>query len=392
MSKLHELPVAEPDPITRGLEVYIVGGAVRDALLGLQAGDRDWVVVGATPEDMSARGFTPVGGDFPVFLHPKSKEEYALARTERKSGRGYQGFTFYTGTDVTLADDLRRRDLTVNAIAQTPQGQLVDPLNGVADVQARVLRHVGDAFVEDPVRLLRLARFAARFTDFSIAPETMALAQRLVIEGEVDALVPERVWREISKGLMSACPLRMFEVLETTGALARVMPGFIVDASLGERLNAAVQTGLPLASRFALACLGSAAPEQLARHLKAPSEVIDFARLLPVVVQGVARASTPEEALSLIEQVDGLRKPDRFVQLVTAAAALSVDDQACLSDAQWHQCLDWVRSVDAGAVAQDFKGQPVQIKAAVRSARLNAVKLGFESFAQPKGDGVGHLA
>jgi tRNA nucleotidyltransferase/poly(A) polymerase len=190
------------DEAVAGLDVYVVGGAVRDGLLGLPAGDRDWVVVGATPQEMSRRGFIPVGGDFPVFLHPRSKEEYALARTERKSGRGYKGFTFYTGVDVTLEDDLRRRDLTINAIARRPDGVLVDPLNGQADIRARVLRHVGQAFAEDPVRLLRLARFAARFDAFSIAPETMALCRRLVAEGEVDARVPERVWREVAKGLL----------------------------------------------------------------------------------------------------------------------------------------------------------------------------------------------
>src|SRR5690606_24883445 len=183
----------QPDPLLEGLEVYIVGGAVRDALLGLPAGDRDWVVVGSTPEEMAARGFIPVGGDFPVFLHPRSKEEFALARTERKSGRGYKGFIFHTGKDVTLEDDLRRRDLTINAIAQRPDGSLVDPCGGLKDLQARVLRHVGEAFSEDPVRLLRLGRFAARFHQFSIAPETLALAIQLVESGEVDALVPERV-------------------------------------------------------------------------------------------------------------------------------------------------------------------------------------------------------
>src|SRR5690606_27072326 len=191
------------DPAIQGLKVYVVGGAVRDELLGLPPGDRDWVVVGSTPEEMAARGFLPVGGDFPVFLHPVSKEEYALARTERKSGRGYKGFTFHTGPDVTLEDDLRRRDLTVNAIARAPDGSLVDPWSGRRDIEQKVLRHVGEAFAEDPVRLLRLARFAARFGAFSIAPETMSLCRRLVDEGEVDALVPERVWREVAKGLQT---------------------------------------------------------------------------------------------------------------------------------------------------------------------------------------------
>ena len=192
---------ALPDPAVQGLQAYVVGGAVRDQMLGLPAGDRDWVVVGSTPEEMSRRGFVPVGGDFPVFLHPRTKEEYALARTERKSGRGYQGFTFYTGADVTLEQDLLRRDLTVNAMALTPDGALVDPLDGASDLKARVFRHVGEAFSEDPVRILRLARFAARFGDFTVADETMALCRGMVEDGEVDALVPERVCKEVARGM-----------------------------------------------------------------------------------------------------------------------------------------------------------------------------------------------
>src|SRR5690554_4922473 len=245
------LPISDADagdPAIAGLQAYVVGGAVRDALLGLPAGDRDWVVVGATPEEMSARGFIPVGGDFPVFLHPRSKEEFALARTERKSGRGYKGFTFYTGTDVTLEDDLRRRDLTVNAIARHADGTLVDPCGGLDDLRDRVLRHVGDAFAEDPVRLLRLARFAARFHDFTVAPETLEQCRRLVESGEVDALVPERVWQEVAKGLMAERPGRMFDVLAQTGALPRVMPQLIYADVLDGELSRAYERRLPLAS------------------------------------------------------------------------------------------------------------------------------------------------
>src|SRR5690625_1157393 len=205
------------DDVTHGLKVYMVGGAVRDCLLGIGTGDRDWVVVGASPQQMLSRGFIPVGADFPVFLHPVTKEEYALARTERKSGRGYRGFTFYTGPDVTLEDDLGRRDLTINAIAQAPDGRLFDPMDGRTDIQNRILRHVGQAFSEDPVRLLRLARFAARFHDFSIADETLDLARQLVADGEVDELVPERVWQEMAKGLMTDQPGRMLDVLADTG-------------------------------------------------------------------------------------------------------------------------------------------------------------------------------
>lgn len=290
------------DPGVAGLRVYIVGGAVRDDLLGLPAGDRDWVVVGATPEDMARRGFIPVGGDFPVFLHPRTKEEYALARTERKSGRGYKGFTFYTGADVTLEQDLQRRDLTVNAIARTPQGELVDPLDGVADVRARVLRHVGEAFAEDPVRILRLGRFAARFGDFSIAPETMQLCRRMVEAGEADALVPERVWKEVSRGLMAQAPSRMLDVLARAGALARVMPELHDDTAVRAEIDRAAAAGLPLAGRYALLCRHTPERDALGRRLRAPVECMDQARLLPLAVDALAASATPAAQLDLIER------------------------------------------------------------------------------------------
>lgn len=369
------------DVATQGLDAYVVGGAVRDALLNLPAGDRDWVVVGATPEAMAERGFIPVGGDFPVFLHPQTKEEYALARTERKSGRGYQGFTFYTGVDVTLEEDLKRRDLTINAIARATDGRLIDPLGGQADVQAKVLRHVGDAFVEDPVRLLRLARFAARFHDFSIAPETMGLARRLVDEGEVDALVPERVWREVTKGLDASQPGRMFEVLQTTGALARVMPGLVFNDEIARQLACGVRCSLSLAARFALLCRLSEQPEKIGRDVRASSECIDYARLLPLVVAalpatvassvdtGAAQSAPLTLArLDLIERCDGLRKPDRFMDLLAAAGCVDKVDATI-----WSARLDAVRSVDAGAIAKAQQGRPEQIKAALKEARLQAL-------------------
>ncbi|TFL14945.1 tRNA CCA-pyrophosphorylase [Pusillimonas caeni] len=385
------------DPAIQGLEVYVVGGAVRDKLLGLPAGDRDWVVVGGTPEDMTARGFLPVGGDFPVFLHPVSKEEYALARTERKSGRGYKGFTFYTGPDVTLEDDLRRRDLTVNAIAQAPDGSLIDPWDGHRDIERKVLRHVGEAFAEDPVRLLRLARFAARFADFSVASETMALSRRLVDEGEVDALVPERVWREVAKGLQTRSPARMFDVLAQAGALARIMPGLRFDEEIARQLDCAVRADLALAQRFALLCRKSPEPELIGRHVRAPSECIDYARLLPALaaaLEGLHKgaetaggASSNVDALhaadgthalapgrmeawlDLIERNDGLRKPQRFLNLLQAAQCVTEVDLP-----GWRQRLDAVRAIDAGAVAKAAGGEPERIKAALRQARLDALR------------------
>ena len=214
------------------MQIYLVGGAVRDGLLGIRGSDRDWVVVGSTPEAMVAAGYRPVGKDFPVFLHPQTGEEYALARTERKSGHGYHGFQIYASPDVTLEEDLIRRDLTINAMAQDPlTGQIVDPHGGQQDLAARVLRHVSAAFTEDPVRILRLARFAARFHAFTVADDTLALMRQMVADGEVDHLVPERVWQELARGLMEAKPSRMYEVLRACGALARLLPE--VDALWG---------------------------------------------------------------------------------------------------------------------------------------------------------------
>src|ERR687895_1625678 len=205
------------------MKAYVVGGAVRDELLGLTLQDKDHVVVGATPEEMVAQGFKPVGQDFPVFLHPQTHEEYALARTERKSGRGYKGFTVHAAPDVTLEDDLRRRDLTINAMAKAADGTLIDPFGGRKDLEAGVLRHVSEAFAEDPVRILRVARFAARF-GFRVADETLALMKRMVDSGEADYLVPERVWQEFARGLAEPHPERMFEVLESSGFLKKVFP------------------------------------------------------------------------------------------------------------------------------------------------------------------------
>ncbi len=356
------------DPAVEGLEVYIVGGAVRDDLLGLPAGDRDWVVVGAGPEIMAARGFTPVGGDFPVFLHPRTHEEYALARTERKSGRGYRGFVFHAGPDVSLADDLRRRDLTVNAIARASDGTLIDPLGGSADVQARVLRHVGPAFVEDPVRLLRLARFAARFHDFSIAPETLDLCRALVRDGEVDALVPERVWQEFAKGLMTAHPGRMLDVLAECGALDRVAPGLAWHAAVADGLAQGAARGLDLAQRYALLCRDSA-PE-LQDRLRAPSACRDLARLLPGVLERLVAVPNDAAAwLALLESCDALRRPERFEALLAAADCVL----GGIDPAIWMQRLAAARAVDAGAIARAAGGDAARIRDDLRTARLQAL-------------------
>ncbi len=271
---------AETDRLLDRLEVYQVGGSVRDSLLGLPAPDRDYVVVGATPETMTERGFRPVGRDFPVFLHPHTHEEYALARTERKAGRGYHGFVFHTGADVSLEQDLARRDLTVNAMALTPDGHLIDPLNGLLDLQQGVLRHISEAFREDPVRILRLARFATRFGNFEIADKTLALCRQMVADGEVDHLVPERVWQEMQRALMHDQPSRFFEVLRSVGALAVILPE--VDALFGipqpAKYHPEIDTG-----RHTLMVLDQAA------RLQAPLSV-RFACL----VHDLGKALTPE--------------------------------------------------------------------------------------------------
>lgn len=361
------LQVPENDPAIRGLQAYIVGGAVRDALLQQPAGDRDWVVVGASPEEMSARGFIPVGGDFPVFLHPRTKEEFALARTERKSGRGYKGFTFHTGIDVTLEDDLARRDLTINAIAQRADGTLVDPCGGLRDLQARILRHVGEAFSEDPVRLLRLSRFAARFPEFSIAPETLALARSLIESGEVDALVPERVWQEVAKGLMTRSPGRMFEVLEQTGAMQRVMPQLVYEPVLGEELARAHESGMSLADRYAILCRLSPESEALSKRLRAPSECASQAVLLRELLEGLD-APDADSALAIMERCDVIRKPARFINLLRACACVGDVDMAA-----WERRIDAVQGVDAGAVAGACEDRS-RIPQAVRAARLAALQ------------------
>ena len=387
------------DHATEGLQVYIVGGAVRDALLGLPAGDRDWVVVGVTPEAMVARGFIPVGGDFPVFLHPVTKEEYALARTERKSGRGYKGFTFYTGAEVTLEEDLKRRDLTVNAIAQSLTGERVDPLNGVQDLHAKILRHVGPAFEEDPVRILRLARFMARFTEFAVAPETLVLCHKMVASGEVDALVPERVWQELSRGLMSEQPSRMLGLLAEVGAASRIMSELVLSSRVKDLADRVAQQGLPLASRYAVLCLETSEIKTLATRLRVPSECADMARLLPLVLAALLQLSqalstgkggandglTPlnevghalkdaehaDAVLLLFETCDALRKPERFETLLQTAGG--VDEVVSVVCADWRSWLQIVLAVDAGAAARSASA-PDQIKQKVRAARLAALQ------------------
>ncbi len=338
-------------------QTFLVGGAVRDRLLGLPVGDRDWVVVGAMPDQLVAQGYTPVGKDFPVFLHPQTHEEHALARTERKHGHGYKGFVVMASPDVTLEEDLARRDLTVNAMAEDAQGHIVDPFGGQRDLAARVLRHVSPAFVEDPVRILRLARFAARFTDFTVADDTRQLMRDMVDAGEVDHLVPERVWQELARGLMSAKPSRMFEVLRDCGALKRLLPEVDVLWGVAQRADyhPEVDTGvhlmmvLDMAAQLhatlpvRVACLlhdlgkGNTPADILPRHLGHEERSVRLLKPLcqrlrvPVdckeLSEVVAREHghihrcmdlSPEALVRLLERLDAFRKPQRLTDILLA--------------------------------------------------------------------------
>ncbi len=399
--------------------VYAVGGAVRDLLLGLPAGDYDWVVVGTTPEQMVENGYIPVGGDFPVFLHPQTKEEYALARTERKSGRGYQGFTFYTGTDVSLEEDLLRRDLTVNAMALSVQGQrflnkktaeigqeslrqllmsgaldetltqgtkpfISDPFNGLADLRQKLFRHVSEAFIEDPVRILRLARFLARFKDFNVAPETVSYCQTMVNNGEVDHLVAERVWQELSRALMQLKPSRCFDFLQKIGALERILPGFIWTTEAAEALSLAVRDQLSLAFRYALAFYRVDDIKGFSQTLRAPHVCQEAAALLAQwdkAMNATSLFNPPKtnRTLDVILATDALRKPERFVGLLGCHAVLlevrgEESHQIEHYKQQWQRFFDAVQAVDAGAIAKSCGSNTQHIKEAIYNARLEALK------------------
>ncbi len=344
------------------MEIYLVGGAVRDALLGLSGSDRDWVVVGATPAQMLAQGFVPVGRDFPVFLHPESREEHALARTERKTGMGYKGFVVHASPEVTLEQDLARRDLTINAMAQDVHGRLIDPYGGQTDLARKVLRHVTEAFREDPVRILRLARFAARFGDFQVASETLALCQEMVALGEVDALVPERVWQELERGLMTSHPMRMAQVLVECGAWTRLWPE-IKPPNVGRdppwtALRFWDQASL--ACRWALWLSGTSAAhvQQINERLRVPAAVADiawaWAEYRPLLMQ---RSANAEQATDLLHRLDVQRRPQRASELIELAFRSGVTIQAIEAAQNWRQALQAVLAVDAKAVTQKALAQ-----------------------------------
>jgi tRNA nucleotidyltransferase (CCA-adding enzyme) len=321
------------------VKTFVVGGAVRDELLGLPVQDRDHVVVGSTPEEMERLGYRPVGKDFPVFLHPRTHEEYALARTERKTGRGYKGFTVHAAPDVTLEEDLRRRDLTINAMAKSEDGALVDPFGGKRDLDDRLLRHVSEAFAEDPVRILRVARFAARF-GFTVAPDTMALMKQMVRNGEADYLVPERVWQEFSKGLMEEHPERMFQVLEECGLRAKLLPEV---KALPRAFAGSVAVRVALLAWF----LEENEAASLCERLRVPNEVRELALAASRNRERLREVpgASPQALLELLKRTDALRRPERFAELLEVARLSGADAQRA------GKARRAASEVDAGAIA-----------------------------------------
>lgn len=406
------------------MKIYQVGGAVRDELLGWPVKDQDYVVVGTTPEEMARLGYRPVGKDFPVFLHPETHEQYALARTERKISLGYKGFEVYAAPEVTLEEDLARRDLTINAIAKDSEGNIIDPFGGIADLQAGILRHIGPAFVEDPVRVLRVARFAARF-GFQVAPETFKLMKEIVHAGETEALVAERVWQEIANGLMEQHPSRMFHVLRECGALARILPEVNALFGVPQPIHAhpEIDTGIhtmmvidyaasqqySLEVRFAGLMhdlgKGTTPPEEWPRHIghearsvelvtnlceriRVPREPCDLALLVARFHGNVhcALELRPSTIADMLQATDAYRKPARFTAFLQACASdfhgrTGFAEQPYPQAAHLSQALQAANSVDGGMIAEQLKQShvdaadlPLRIKHQIHAARVNRIK------------------
>ena len=378
------------------LKTYLVGGAVRDALLGLPVKDRDWVVVGATPEQLLAQGYLPVGRDFPVFLHPQTHEEYALARTERKTGPGYHGFAVHAAPDVTLEEDLARRDLTINSIAieasciradgtfDAELGAVVDPWGGRADLAHKVFRHVTPAFREDPVRILRVARFAARFADFTVAPETLVLMREMVQAGEVDHLVPERVWQELATGLMAGTPSRMFTVLRDCGALVRLLPEVDTGLHLLLVLDHCARLGASLPARFATLCHDLGLLRRLAERWRVPAACRELAEVVAREQGNIHRSAelNATDLMRLLTRCDALRQPQRFAEVLLACEC-DAHGRLGRQDAGYPQrprllaalaAAQGVPTASVAAAAQAAGASGSQIGEAVYQARVAVVQ------------------
>lgn len=411
------------------MKIYEVGGAVRDALLGEKVEERDYVVVGSTPEAMLDAGFEVIGKDFPVFLHPKTREEYALARTERNVGAGYTGFTFHASPEIALEEDLLRRDLTINAMARDDDGQIIDPYGGQKDLEAGIFRHVSPAFEEDPVRILRIARFAARFTEFTIADETMVLMKKMVARGDMNELVPERVWQEIARGIMSPLPSRMFYVLRECGALAVILPEFDclwgipqpekyhpeIDTGIHTMavLDLAASLGYSLRVRFSALChdlgKGKTPPENWPSHhghedlgvpivdeicdrLRIPNDCREVARLTAQEHSNIGRAwiMRADTVVEVFERCDAMRRPERLFDIVKAAECDyrgrgepdGIFAQHVYTQKEfWKIAWSAANAIDAGGIAYAHLDNPKEIPAAIRVARIAAVRASTERFA-----------
>ena len=450
----HQQPDNRAMAMDADMDIYMVGGAVRDAWLGLPVHERDWVVVGTTPEALAALGYLPVGKDFPVFLHPHTREEYALARTERKTAPGYHGFAFHAAPDVTLEQDLARRDLTINAIATKPINtsgsgpfdsknssqsppqpdltQLVDPFGGVADLRAKVLRHVGPAFREDPVRVLRLARFAARFTNFTVAPETLALMREMVADGEASHLVPERVWQELSRGLMAEQPSRMLQVLRDCGALKVLLPeldrlwgvpqraDYHPEVDTGVHMlmvmDMAARLNAPLAVRFACLChdlgKGTTPADVLPRHIghevrsahllkgvcerwRVPRDCKELADVVAREHGNIHRSGDFSAAalVRLLERCDALRRPERFADVLLACECDArgrggLAEQPYPQRPHLLQALHAAQQVDTAAVAQRVTAHAAQAAQHPGTQPTQAGPAASER--QPLGEAIAH--
>ena len=370
------------------MKIYAVGGAIRDTLMGFPMNDIDYVVVGSSVEEMLAKGFLPVGKDFPVFLHPETQAEYALARTERKTGKGYKGFLFHADPDVTLEQDLARRDLTINAMAQEVAadgkliGPLIDPYNGQRDLAEKVFRHVSDAFAEDPLRLLRIARFAARFPEFIVADETMAALKAIVVSGELNALSPERIWQELARGLVASKPMRMFQVLLDAGAAKAILSPSLVAELQSEigRVNLMTnlhKTPTKLESRCAIVLMNTPAREirSWSECVRMPIEVRDFSEIfseLNLFINEHSQGAYPAvDVLSWFNRADAWRKPERTQALLDLMHSIGQNVSGLVNALQHSQTLN-PADIIAGLVAED-RSNGARIGCAVEAARLAAI-------------------
>ena len=364
------------------MKIYAVGGAIRDSLLGLPISDIDYVVVGSSPEEMIQQGFSPVGSDFPVFLHPKTKAEYALARTERKTGVGYKGFSFHASPEVTLEEDLARRDLTINAMAREISeggeivGPIIDPYGGQQDLEQKIFRHVSEAFVEDPLRVLRLARFGARFPEFIVADQTKQLLKKIVLTGELKHLVPERVWQELSRGLMSVQPSRMLQILDECLAVESIFPNNLKESQIFIKtcadIDAASKSALNLESRFAaLMCwVDSEQAKNWFDQMRIPLDCRAYAEIFRIWRHHYLQLNElkAKDLLQWLDRADAWRKPERVEDLFKLADVLEIDTN------KWRTAFKVSRMVNGGEIAKQFSGQSGEvIRRELNLARLKEI-------------------